>query len=106
MPKVSPIAGSLSAEQFDAAVLRHPRLTSAVAAAARAVLVEGKTLEAAAADQFSRQRLHKIVRKLYREAVPAGWECGFVALPPELMEQVRAWEAHAREQYRERESDQ
>lgn len=97
MPRKTRYAGVWTAEQFQAAIERHPRLGEAVRAALARVLVEGLALEtAAAASGLSRQRVFDGVRRLVAEQLPAGWETGVVSLPAKAFARVRAMEAAER----------
>jgi hypothetical protein len=92
----------LKAREFAAALRRHPRLKPRAIEAARAVLVDGQTLEEAAqACGLTRQRVHAAAALLHGDAIPAGWVTAFVTLPPKLMKQVQALETKARREWRQ-----
>lgn len=90
MPRTSLYAGTLQPREFEAAVRRVPRLLAQSAAAARAVLVDGRALEDVAQQTgLTRQRIHAIAARVHAAAVPADWETFVVALPPSVARHVR-----------------
>ena len=98
MARLSRMAGALRAQEFELALKRHPRLSKKAKDVARAILVDGRTLDdVAEAFDTSRQLAHSWASKIYDVFAPAGWVSETIVLPPELMEQVRTMEKEARE---------
>ncbi len=98
--------GSLTAKQFDAAVLVFSRLSDEGKAAARLVLVSGLTqAEVAARTEIHRQQVHKWCKDIYQSHLdcPDGWVVDVVVLPPELMAEVKDMERKARDEHGKRE---
>ena len=91
--------GSLTAEQFDAAVAAFPRLSDKGKAAARLVLVDGAVAATVAKEaDIARQQVNKWVKDIYQShiACPDGWQSKVVVLPPDLMAKVMLMERKAR----------
>lgn len=97
MPKKSSLSGALTADEFEAAVRRHPLMKLPAIEAAGAVLLHGLSLEAAAkACGMTRQRVHAAASLLKRDQMPDNWQTATVTLPPKLMRQVLAMEKAAK----------
>jgi len=64
--------------------------------AARAVLVDGERIEAAAQKHgLTRQWLYQVISDIHPVRLPEGWIRRSVSLPPELMDQVLEMERRA-----------
>lgn len=93
------IRGSMTVEQFAAAVAAFPRLSDTGKAAARSVLVDGFGQAAVAARlNKTRQQVNKWVQDIHQMHLncPDGWRVGVVTLPPDLMNKVVAMERKAK----------
>lgn len=98
MARLSKMAGALTAQEYEDAARRHPRLSAKAKNVARAILVDGCTLdEVAEKHATSKQLAHAWASKIYDVFAPEGWVTETVILPPEMMEQVRIMEQEARE---------
>lgn len=87
----------MTVEEFDAVIAAHPNLQDRVRTAARAVLVDGMTITAAAESvQFTKQRLAKALDRLDPLRLPPGWRQRWVALPLADMHKVMEMERAAR----------
>lgn len=87
--------------EFESVVRAHPGLQTRVIAAARAVLVDGKSITAAAEGvDFTKQRLAKALVRLNPATLPDGWMRRWVALPVDDMDRVIEMERTAREKLR------
>ncbi len=101
MPRRSHHIAAMTPAEFESVVRAHPGLQAKVIAAARAVLVDGKSITAAAEPQgFSKQRLAKALDRLNPATLPEGWVRRWVALPLDSMDRVIDMERAAREQLR------
>ena len=88
----------LDPDAFTRAASQHPLTQANALAAARAVLVDGRSIIDTAIDfGVSKQRVSAVVARLSGPATPEGWVNATVCLPPELLAEVRAMEARARE---------
>lgn len=98
MPRVSKFSGVLTAGQFAELTTKLGLAKSKSLKAARAVMVDGLTCEAAG-DEYgvSRQRVNAYCGNVFDAFVPPAWKSGFIALPPDLMKQVRELERKARD---------
>lgn len=100
MARLSKMAATMTAAQFDQAAARFGRLSAKARAVARAVLVEGRPYEQIATEHgCSRQLAHQWATKVYEAFCPDGWESATVTLPAQLMQRVRQMQAEARAQW-------
>ncbi|MDA8094887.1 MAG: TrfB-related DNA-binding protein [Betaproteobacteria bacterium] len=101
MPKATLLAGSMTAEQFDAIAARFAQMSARGKALARRVLVDGLSIADAAREfGLSRERGTQCVRKFDNALYPADWVSAVVRLPPALMLAVQEMEKEALAKWR------
>ena len=80
----------MTAEEFSQTVVQFPRLSEKAKNIARAILVDGKSLEEVCIEfDVSRQLAHQWATKVYMGFAPKGWVSEVVTLPEIYMQRIR-----------------
>jgi hypothetical protein len=89
MAGLSKMSKAMRPGEFQRAARHHPRMSAKSLAAARALLVDGRSFEDITAELGgSRQLVHEWATKIYEAFCPPGWQTEKITLPAELMRRV------------------